>query len=627
MKQTKKKKPPRQLSRTGFMLQAMRGSWGWMIAAAVGTVLSVVFNFLTPQAIRVTVDSVLDSQPFDLPAFMVQWINSIGGRGYLAQNLIVCAAAAVVFSILAGGATFFCRLSMSKGCEGVLERLRNRLFGHIQRLPYQWHVSIQTGDIIQRCTSDVEMLRNFLSGQLVEMFRTIVLVTVAISWMFTMSSFLTWVSIAFIPVVMIYSGVFFNLISRRFLTADEAEGSLSATVQENFTGVRVVRAFGREAYEVENFDKKNNRFAMLWVKLGKLLGPYWGIGDFVTALQILVIILLGTREAVEGRLTLGQFTVFVSYNSMMAWPIRNLGRILGDMSKMSVSIDRLREILNAEEETEDPNGLTPDMHGDIVFDNVSFGYEGAPELLHNVSFTVPAGKTVGILGGTGSGKSTLTYLLARLYDVAPGNGKITVGGVDLREMRLSHVRKNVGLVLQEPFLFSKTIQENIAAAHPERPLEEVRAAAKIAAVDDAIQEFPDGYDTVVGERGVTLSGGQKQRVAIARMLMEQTPIKVFDDSLSAVDAETDAKIRAALKTGMSNSSVILISHRITTIQHADCIIVLDDGRIAQQGTHDELCAQDCIYRRIWQIQNRVDDEPSAAGQGSDFGKEVSALGV
>ena len=218
-------------------------------------------------------------------------------------------------------------------------------------------------------------------------------------------------------------------------------------------------------------------------------------------------------------------------------------------------------------------------------------------------------------------------MLARLYDIAPGNGKITVGGVDLREMRLSHVRKNVGLVLQEPFLFSKTIQENIAAAHPGRPLEEIRAAAKIAAVDDAIQEFPDGYDTVVGERGVTLSGGQKQRVAIARMLMEQTPIKVFDDSLSAVDAETDAKIRAALKTDMSDSSVILISHRITTIQHADCIIVLENGRVAQQGTHDELCAQDGIYRRIWQIQNSVDDGPSAAEQGSDSGKEVSSLGV
>lgn len=603
-------KQQKQMSRMDFMAHVLHGSWGWMAAALAGTFCSVLFNFITPQVIRVTVDSVINSLPFDLPDVLLSWVKATGGREYFSKNLIACAAVAVLFAVLAGLSTFWCRVAMAKGCEGSLERLRNRLYSHIQRLPYSWHVSIQTGDIIQRCTSDVEMLRNFLSGQLIEMIRTVVLVVVAVSWMFTMSTFLTWVSVGFIPVIMLYSGVFFRLISRRFRAADEAEGALSTAVQENLTGVRVVRAFGREAYEVKNFDEKNNHFAKLWVKLGRLLGPYWGVGDCVTAIQILVIILLGTREAVEGRLTLGQFTVFVSYNSMIAWPIRNLGRILGDMSKMSVSIDRLREILNAEEEHEDPNGLTPDMRGDIVFNHVSFGYNGASELLHDVNFTVPAGKTVGVLGSTGSGKSTLTYLLARLYDVEEGKGSITVGGVDLRTIKLSHVRKNVGLVLQEPFLFSRTIRENIAAAHPDRPAEEIRRAAKAAAVDDAIEEFPDGYDTVVGERGVTLSGGQKQRVAIARMLMQKTPIKVFDDSLSAVDAETDAKIRAALKTGTADSTVILIAHRVATIQNADWIIVLDDGRIVQQGTHEQLAAQDGIYRRVWRIQNSVDDAPS-----------------
>lgn len=615
-------KEQKPLSRAGFMKAVLHGSGAWLASAAIGTVLAVVFDFLTPQAIRVTVDSVLGNLPFDLPRFLVQQINAVGGRAYLSSHLIVCAAAAVVLAVLNGASTFFYRAAMARTCEGSVERLRNRLYSHIQRLPYRWHVSIQTGDIIQRCTSDVEVIHNFFANQFSEIFRTVVLVATAISWMFTMSNFLTWVSIAFIPVVMAYSGIFFNLISRRFRVADEAEGALSSAVQENLTGVRVVRAFGREAHEVKNFDEKNNRFASLWVKLGRLLGPYWGIGDCVTALQIMTVVLLGTREAVQGRLTLGQFTVFVSYNAMMAWPVRNLGRILGDMSKMSVSIDRLREILNEQEECDEPDGLTPDMRGDIVFDNVSFGYDGSAELLHNVSFTVPSGKTVGILGGTGSGKSTLTYLLARLYDVKEGSGRITVGGIDLKKIRLSHVRRNIGLVLQEPFLFSRTLRENIAASRPGCSIEEIRSAAKIAAVDDSIEEFPDGYDTLVGERGVTLSGGQKQRVAIARMLMQKTPVKIFDDSLSAVDTETDAKIRAALRTGTSGSTVILISHRISTIRHADCIVVLENGRVVQQGTHEELVSQDGIYSRVWKIQNSTDDGPSEV-----CNKEADSLGV
>ncbi len=615
-------KQQKPLSRAGFMRETLRGSGAWLTAAAFGTVLAVVFDFLTPQAIRVTVDSVLGTLPFDLPGFLVRQISALGGRAYLSRHLVVCAAVAVVLAVLTGASTFLLRSATARACEGSAERLRNRLFSHIQRLPYRWHVSIQTGDIVQRCTSDVEVIHNFLANQLGEIFRTVILVAAAISWMFTMSSFLTWVSIAFLPVVMAYSGIFFNLISRRFRAADEAEGALSAAVQENLTGVRVVRAFGREAYEVKNFDEKNNCFASLWVRLGKLLGPYWGIGDCVTALQIMTVVLLGTREAVAGRLTLGQFTVFVSYNAMMAWPVRNLGRILGDMSKMSVSVDRLREILNAREEQDDPDGLAPDMGGDIVFDHVSFGYDGAPELLHDVSFTVPAGKTVGILGSTGSGKSTLTYLLSRLYDVEEGKGSITVGGIDLRKIRLSHVRRNVGLVLQEPFLFSRTLRENIAAARANCSLEEIRSAAKIAAVDDSIEEFPDGYDTLVGERGVTLSGGQKQRVAIARMLMEKTPIKIFDDSLSAVDTETDAKIRAALRTGTSGSTVILISHRISTIRHADRIVVLENGRVVQQGTHEELVAQGGIYGRVWKIQNSTEDETPEI-----LHKEADPLGI
>jgi ATP-binding cassette subfamily B protein len=295
-----------------------------------------------------------------------------------------------------------------------------------------------------------------------------------------------------------------------------------------------------------------------WVRLGRVMGPYWGVGDFVTALQVLLIVVLGAREAVLGRLTLGQFTVFVSYNSMIAWPLRSFGRILGDMSKMSVSIDRLREILNAPEEDENPDGVRPDMRGDIVFDAVHFAYPGSPEILRGLSMTIPGGKTVGILGGTGSGKSTLTYLLARLYDLPQGAGRVTVGGVDLRDMPRSYVRRNVGLVLQDTFLFSRTLRENIAAGHPElRPGRRPRRGGRRRPRRDD-RQFPAGYDTLVGERGVTLSGGQRQRMAIARMLMEHTPIQVFDDSLSAVDAETDAKIRAALREKTAGTTTVLI---------------------------------------------------------------------
>ncbi|MBQ4051366.1 MAG: ABC transporter ATP-binding protein, partial [Oscillospiraceae bacterium] len=406
----------------------------------------------------------------------------------------------------------------------------------------------------------------------------------------------------FIPLVMGYSGIFYAKIAGRFRIADEAEGELTTTVQENLSGVRVVRAFGRERFEIERFDKKNINFSNLWIELGKLLSLYWCLGDLITGLQVMTIIVAGAFFAVQGELSLGEFLAFVSYNATLIWPVRGLGRILSEMSKAGVSIDRVAYILNAEEEIEPADAKTPAMTGDICFNDVTFSYEGVKPVLDHVSFTIPAGKTFAVLGSTGSGKSTMMHLLDRLFDLGEGQGSITVGGVDIREIRRDHLRKNIGLVLQEPFLYSRTIKENIAIAHPGVGLDDVRGAAGIACVDEAIDTFTDGYDTVVGERGVTLSGGQKQRVAIARMLMQNAPIMIFDDSLSAVDAETDAKIRAALHERMGDATVILISHRITTLMQADMILVLEDGKLSQMGTHNELIAKEGIYRQIYDIQ-------------------------
>lgn len=594
--------------RAEMLFSLSKGFRFLIVISAITTVLAIIFNYLMPQVLRITIDSVLGDAPFNMPAFVTEWINSLGGRDMLRENLIICAVAAMLFSILSGVANYYCRVTMAKASEGMITRLRDNLYSHIQKLPYSWHVKNQTGDTIQRCTSDVDVVRGFLSGQLLEMLRTVFLIALSLILMFGMNVKLSLIALCFIPIVMGYSGFFYAKISKRFQSADEAEGSLSATVQENFTGVRVVRAFGRQAYEIDRFDQKNNFFSSLWIKLGYVLGTYWGVGDFVSSLQVMVITAVGVVEAVAGTITPGEFILFVVYNSMLVWPVRSLGRILSEMSKTSVSLTRINEILNEQEEHDIQEAVEPDMTGDIVFDHVCFDYHGINPVLKDINFTVKAGTTVAILGGTGSGKSTLMYLLDRLYDLPENSGKITISGVDIKNIKLDYLRKNVGFVLQEPFLFSKTIKENIGISQEHHDIHAIRHSASVAAVDESISEFSEGYDTIVGERGVTLSGGQKQRVAIARMLMQKSPIMVFDDSMSAVDTETDTKIRQALKTNTNGSTVILISHRITTLMHADLIIVIDDGKIVQSGTHSELAGQEGIYKQIYEIQGTVESE-------------------
>lgn len=598
--------------KTDMVLTYLRGSLGYFVIALICACLGMVFNALTPQVIRITVDSILDTEPAKLPGFLENIIPLESLRAEPLTALWIAAGAVLLFAILRGLCNYGQRLNLAKGSEGFVKRIRDGLFSHIQHLSYAWHTAHSTGDMIQRCTSDVDVIRNFVCNQLVEVVRTIFLILLYLSIMFSMNVKLSLVATVFIPIVGLFSGVFYRKISSRFKVADEAEGELTTCAQENLTGVRVVRAFGRERYEVERFETKNSRFSQLWIRLGKLLSVYWASGTFLTSLQVMVIILVGVNETVNGTMTLGSFLAFVTYNEALAWPVRSLGRVLSDMSKAGVSMDRVGYILKAPEEQDDSDAGQAPVQGDIVFDHVTFGYGGQP-VLQDVSFTIPQGSTFAILGGTGSGKSTLVHLLDRLYDLA--EGKITIGGVDLRQFQRDHLRRNIGLVLQEPFLFSQTIRENIAATHPQAPEEDIRRAAAIACVDEAITEFTAGYDTVVGERGVTLSGGQKQRVAIARMLLQNAPIMVFDDSLSAVDAQTDTKIRQALRENLGDATVILISHRITTLMQADQILVLDHGRVAELGTHDQLIHRPGIYQDIYNIQMSSDDRRLIAEGG------------
>lgn len=591
------KKNQSKYRKAQLILTFLQGSKGYFAVAIAASLISTVLNALTPQIFRFSIDKVLGREE----------------GNYLSGHLWMLALLLVAVAVASGIFTYICRTNTAKAGENFAKNLRDALFTHVQKLPMKWHDKNQTGDIIQRCTSDVEVIRGFVVTQLLEVFRTAFLVITSFVMMFSMNVRLSCIVLLFVPVVIIYSTVFYRLIAKRFTTADEAEGELSTVVQENATGVRVVRAFGREQFEMERFDEKNDAFAKLWIRLGSLSGLYWGIGDLITGLQVVAVIIFGVAEAVNGSISVGEFIAFAAYNSTLVWPIRGLGRILSDMSKAGVSFERVDYIIRSQEERYGYPSATSGERYDISFQDVSFGYEEGKDVLQDVSFTIPQGKTFGVLGGTGSGKSTIIQLLARLYELEEGRGRIEIGGREIKDIPIEELRRSIGMVLQEPFLYSRTIRENIAASVPDASMEEIRYAAQIACVDDAIMSFPDGYETLVGERGVTLSGGQKQRIAIARMLLQKAPIMVFDDSLSAVDSQTDYNIRHALKEHMREATVILISHRVTSLMGADEILVLNQGRIEEYGTHEELIQRDGIYHKIYEIQMSRDDREKMEG--------------
>lgn len=605
-----------------LLLMFLDGSKRFFAVSMISSLVLSAIDLVNPQIIRFTVDTVIGKEKSDLPEFANRIVDLIGGVPVLRERLWIIAAAITVFALLSAVFRYIQRLYNTKASETLVETVRNLLFAHIERLPFGWHMKNRTGDIIQRCTSDVDTVKEFLSEQLTAILQIVIKVVFSLAVMFSMNAKLALAATLTMPVILLYSAIFGRRIGKHFRECDENEGILSAMAQENLTGVRVVRAFGREEYERERFGKQNDHYTDLWVRLARLLSAFWGMGDFIAGTQALLIMTLGIVSCVKGGMTSGEFIAFVTYNAMLAWPIRRLGRMISEMSKAGISIDRLNYIMSSEEEKDRDGAGEPDMHGDIVFDDVSFAYEGCPELLSHISFTARAGKTVGILGGTGSGKSTLMYLLDRLYELPEdgSGGRITIGGTDIKDIKAAYLRKNIGIVLQEPYLFSRTIAENIGITRPDITMDEIREASAIACLDDTVTGFSEGYDTFVGERGVTLSGGQKQRAAIARMLTEKTPIMIFDDSLSAVDAETDAAIRAGLDRQLGGTTVFLISHRTSTLMNSDLILVLDRGRIAEMGRHDELMAIDGgIYRRIYDIQTSSPDY-----EAENIGEEVTA---
>lgn len=593
------------------MLSLIGQNWTHFLWALIATIMMVIIGFLTPLLLSEIVDSILGSEPFTMPDFLMNPINALGGRDFLRQNLWIPALALILMNVVNGVFTFIKGRSSAIASENIARKLRNDLYRHLQHLPFAYHVKAQAGELIQRCTSDVDTIRRFLAVQVMEVVNTVLMVIIAMSILLPRSVPITLYSLILVPPLFVFATWFFKMVHKSFEVADEADGVLNAVLQENLSGVRVVRAFGQQEREVEKFDRVNNDLRKKNLRLNELLAIYWGGGDAISMTQTLLTLVVCIIYACNGWITVGTLIVFTSTLGMLLFPIRQLGRTLSDAGKAMVSMKRVQAILHEEAEPDEPNALKPDLHGDIVFDHVSFAYpdDNVP-VLRDVSFTIPAGKTAAVLGGTGSGKSTMMYLLQRLY--TPTSGKITIGGVDIQQIDRKYLRAHVGLILQEPFLYSKSIRENVGITAPEQEAERIEHAADIASASGFIAKADKGWETVVGERGVTLSGGQKQRIAIARTLLKDNSILIFDDSLSAVDTETDAQIRAALRHEQKDVTTLIISHRVTTLSQADLILVLENGQITQQGTHAELCSQPGLYQRINSIQNALEEELTQA---------------
>ena len=586
-----------------LLWQFLDGSKRFFLVSILAAAVTALADMIQPQIIRAAVDCAIGGKEGDFPAYVMALVDRVGGFAYLGKNLWIMALAVIAVALVQVASQYTFRVYNTKASETLVKSMRDQLFSHIERLPFGWHMKNRTGDIIQRCTSDIDTTKNFLSEQLTSIFRIVILLVLAIYFMVSMHPVLTLIALIPAPAVILYSVKFHGKVHAGFMACDENEGKLSAMAQENLTGVRVVRAFGRERAEIDKFEKQNNFYTKLWEDMGKVLARFWSTSDILSGLQVMLVVVFGAYFCVKGSLSEGEYLAFISYNAQMVWPIRMLGRMISEMSKAGVSIDRVAYIMHSPVEEDDPEAVEAPMDGDICFEHVNFAYENSPQMLHDVNFTMKAGTTLGILGGTGSGKSTMMLLLDKMYPLDEDGGRITIGGTDIRKIKTEHLRRNIGMVLQEPYLFSRTIAENIGITAPELDMEAVRSAAAAASLDETVMGFAQGYETMVGERGVTLSGGQKQRAAIARMLTNDTPIMIFDDSLSAVDTETDAKIRRAIAKRFGKASVILISHRITTLSAADKIIVLDRGRIVEEGTHEQLKNAGGIYQKIYETQS------------------------
>ncbi len=596
-----------RLDRSGApttLWQITRGQrlrYGYAILAMAATAL---FMFGAPLVGRYAIDVVVEND-FGYAAPPILWLaRRLDGERPFLVYLCLSALAAVALTAL-GGLCLYARGRLAAlASESIVRRVREELYRRLHHLQARYYDTADTGDLVQRASSDVETLRVFLASDVVEIGRAITLIACVMPILFWMDLRLAWLAVCLMPLLTLGAYLFFSRVKKVFQQTDEAEGAMTATLQENLTGIRVVRAFARQSYEIEKFASRNAEFRNLNQRLIQLMGLYWSVSDLLSMSQVGIVLFAGAAYVTNGTMTVGTLFAFMTYVAMVIWPVRQLGRVLTDTGKAVVSLGRINEVLTEPEESREVAPSEGRVAGAIEIEHLSFAYQPDRPVLRDVSLSIAAGETVAIVGPPGSGKSTLIRLLLRLYDYEQGS--LRLDGRDVRSASRQWLRRQIGVVLQEPFLYSRSIRANLTVGRPHAPEQELIEACQEAAIHDSVLSFSTGFDAMVGERGVTLSGGQRQRLALARALLKDPPVLVLDDSLSAVDTGTEARILEALRRRKGRQTTIIIAHRLSSVMHADRIAVLDEGRLVQLGDHETLASAPGPYRRLCEIQGALD---------------------
>jgi len=586
-------------------------------AALLALLPSAALLYLAPMVPQAVIDQVLVAEPEEGTSMSRGIVSFLGGREHLRERLWIAAIAIAAITAAAGIFTFLRGRLAARASERIVRRLRERIYDHLQRLPIEWHHKANTGDLVQRATSDVETVRQFFATQVVEIGRAVAMFAVPLPWMLAMDPRMTLAAVVLMPAIVAFSYFFYRRVRRNFLKVEEAEGAMTGVLQQNLVGIRVVRAFARQEHEENRYGERIRAHRDLDRRLFRILATFWSSSDGLCLLQIAILVGYGSSRLLAGTLAPGEFYWFIAAVNLFLWPMRFMGRILTELGKATVAIGRIAEILDTPEESQpDPTARAaaeaeearhpPARRGEIVFERVGYAPAGAAPVLDGLDFRIGAGETIALLGPSGSGKSTIARLLLRFID--PTSGTIRLDGRDLATIPRQAMRERIAVVLQEPFLYSKTVRENIGIGRRAASSDEIEGAARVACIHDGIVSFTEGYETMVGERGITLSGGQRQRVALARALVDRPDILILDDALSAVDTDTEGWILEGLAARRGEHTTILIAHRLSTLMHADRILVLDGGRVADCGTHEELARRPGLYQRLWRLQSDLEEE-------------------